>query len=103
MSESELPANSPADAVYTIETVERITHIPKERIVLYYEYGLVATVAAADESSLQFDEQAIHQLRRIANLLSQYDFNPEGLRMVASLLGELERLREEIRFLRERS
>lgn len=100
MSESEDPMSSPGDAIYTIETVEKITHISRDKIVLYYEYGLIEPV---DESQLVFDEQAIHKLRRIAFLLSEYEINQNGLRMVSSLLSEVERLREEVRFLRERS
>ncbi len=85
--------------VYSIEMVEQITHLSRERILLYFQHGLVEPVAK-DEPA--FDEQAIHQLRRLDHLRSEYEMNQEGLRMVANLLREVERLREEVRFLRER-
>lgn len=40
------------------------------------------------------------RLRRIAFLLSEYQLNEAALRHFASLLDEVERLREEVRFLR---
>jgi DNA-binding transcriptional MerR regulator len=109
MSEPETYFHAPGDdafesessAVYTIETVEKITHISREQIVLYYRYGLVSPVKTAEEADLFFDDEAIHKLRRIAFLLSEYGINHEGLRMVSSLLNEVEKLREEVRFLRK--
>ena len=101
MSESETPSNSPG-SVYTIETVERITRLSRDRIVLYYEHGLVTTIRAADQADLLFDDEPIHRLRRTAFLASEYGINHDGLKMVTALMDELERLRKEVRFLRER-
>ena len=107
MSTSQSTGNIPGDvfesgSVYTLETVEKITHISRDRIVLYSEYGLVTPVATSDPAGLVFDDEAIHQLRRIAYLLAEYDINSDGLRMFSALLNEVERLRREVRFLRER-
>jgi hypothetical protein len=44
----------------------------------------------------------VHQLRRLAFLLSEYNINRNGLRMISALINEVERLREEVRFLREK-
>jgi len=107
MSESEDNLSHPdelgesgSNTVYTIETVEKITHISRDRIVLYYRYGLVSPVKTAEEEELTFDDEAIHKLRRIAFLLSEYGINQEGLRVFSSLMSEVEKLREEVRFLR---
>jgi len=101
MNEDAAPSNSSAP-VYTIETVERITRISRDQIVLYYNYGLVSTIQTPDKSDLLFDDDAIHRLRRIAFLLSEYEINHNGLKMVTALMDEVEKLREEVRFLRER-
>jgi DNA-binding transcriptional MerR regulator len=98
MSESDISSN-PAGTVYTVETVEQITRISRDRIVLFYRYGLVATVRETPD--LLFDDEAIHRLRRIAFLMSEYGINQEGLKMVTALMDEVERLREQVRFLRE--
>jgi DNA-binding transcriptional MerR regulator len=100
-SKAKAPANS-TGTVYTIETVERITRISRDRIVFYYQHGLVSTIHAPDKTDLLFDDQAIHRLRRIAFLLSEYGINHDGLKMVTALMDEVERLREKVRFLRER-
>jgi len=107
MSKSKKSGKSPAAvpasgarAIYTIETVERITHISRDRIVLYYQHGLVSPVQATAKEIL-FDEEAIHRLCRIAFVLSEYGINHQGLREFVSLMDEVEQLREEVRFLRQ--
>jgi DNA-binding transcriptional MerR regulator len=94
-------ASSGVHAIYTIEKVERITRISRERIVLYYQHGLVSPVRATKREIL-FDEEAIHKLRQITFLLSEYGINHQGLRQFVSLMDEVEQLREEVRFLRQK-
>jgi DNA-binding transcriptional MerR regulator len=86
---------------YSIETVEKITRISRDRIILYYREGLISPAAPSGDQPV-FDDETIHQLRRIAFLLSEYEVNHRGLKVLASLMGEVERLRQELRFLRER-
>jgi DNA-binding transcriptional MerR regulator len=103
MSESDDSLRTAAQAEsYTIEMVARITRIPEEQIAVYWHSGFVSPVEQSERSEPVFDEQAIHRLRRIAFLLSEYGINREGLTMISELLSEVERLREEVRFLRER-
>ncbi len=97
MNPSQNPADT-GDEVYSIETVEQITHLARDRIVLYQRYGLVQPVRSAD--GLYFDDRAVLRLRRIAFLLSEYGINEAGVRHFAALLDEVERLREELKFLR---
>ena len=92
-------SNPPDDGqLYSIEMVEQITHLERERIVLYQHYGLVR--AFPEAGALRFDEAAILRLRRLAFLLNEYELNEAGLRHFADLLDEVERLRDEVRFLR---
>ena len=98
MSENEFPQ----EVEYTVEAVARITHISAEEIIIYTRAGYVTPLPSGNQADLLFDEEAIHQLRRIAFLLTEYQINREGLKMVSGLLKEVERLREEVRFLRER-
>jgi len=97
MSTASSPDNT-GSPVYSIETVVQITHLDRERIVLYQQHGLVTAVPGMPE--LSFDEQAVHRLRRIAFLLSEYGLNEAGVHHFAALLDEVERLRNEVRFLR---
>ncbi len=84
--------------LYSIETVEQITHLTREHIVLYQRHGLVEPVK--EGSGLYFDDRAVLQLRRIAFLIAEYEVNDSGALHFASLLDEVERLRDELRFLR---
>lgn len=92
------PTNPDDGQLYSIEMVEQITHLERERIVLYQHYGLVRAVPEGD--ALRFDEAAVLRLRRLAYLLNEYQLNEAALRHFAALLDEVERLREEVRFLR---
>ena len=98
MSENEFPQQTE----YTVEAVARITRISADEIIVYTRAGYVSPLPSGNQADLLFDEEAIHQLRHIAFLVSEYGVNREGLRVLANLLKEVERLREEVRFLRER-
>jgi DNA-binding transcriptional MerR regulator len=95
MSAPQNPADTGGE-VYSIEKVEQITHLSRDRIVLYQRYGLVTPV----QEGLYFDDRAVLRLRRIAFLLDEYQLNEAGVRHFSLLLDEVERLREELRFLR---
>lgn len=97
MSAASSPDNT-SGPVYSIETVVQITHLEREQIVLYQHHGLIRAVADAPE--LSFDEEAVLRLRHIAFLLSEYNLNDAGVRHFTALLDEVERLRQEVRFLR---
>jgi len=97
MNSSPHPADTGGE-VYSLEMVERITHLSRDRIVLYQRYGLVEPVQA--EGGVYFDDRAVLRLRRIAFLLAEYGVNEAGARHFTALLDEVERLREELRFLR---
>jgi len=99
-AKSSSAATSGSPVVYTIETIAKITHISRDRIVLYYQHGLVSPVQAKGKQVF-FDEAAVHRLRRIAFVLSEYGINHQGLREFISLVDEVEQLREEVRFLRQ--
>jgi len=91
-------SHDPQGQLYSLEMVEQITHLERERIVLYQHYGLVRAIP--EGGALRFDEAAILRLRRLAFLMSEYQLNEAGLRHFAALLDEVEHLRDEVRFLR---
>jgi hypothetical protein len=49
-----------------------------------------------------FNDEGIRTLRRIPYLNSELGINLAGVRMIFDLLNEIEHLRNEVRFLRER-
>ena len=91
-----------AQGFYSIEVAAEITSTPRHLIAVYCRHGLVAPVGEPESSGWQFDDEAIHTLRRLEFLREQYGMNLGGLRMVSELLHDVERLREELRFLHQR-
>ena len=85
-----------------IETVAEITHTSRHLIVVYCRHGLIQPVADPEESGWLFDEEVIHRLRRIESLRSQFGMNLDGVRTFLQLSGELDALRDELRFWRGR-
>jgi DNA-binding transcriptional MerR regulator len=96
------PDDSASVSHYAIEAVAEITHVSRRLIIVYCRHGLVSPVAKPEESGWLFDEDAIHRLRHIEHLRTEYGMNMAGVRMMLETLGELEQLREELRFLRGR-
>ena len=86
--------------LYSIETIEQITRISKDRILIYQRHGLIAPAQILPQGEARFDDEAIHKLRRISVFLSEYGVSEKGLQMFFSLIDEVERLREELRFRR---
>ncbi|MGH7969349.1 MAG: chaperone modulator CbpM, partial [Limisphaerales bacterium] len=89
------------EAVYTIETAAHLAHVGRHRILVYYKEGLVSPVAAPECGGYYFNDEGIRRLRQIESLHSTGGINLWGTRMILNLLNEVERLRKEVRFLRE--
>jgi len=88
--------------VYSIEMAARMSRVPRRRIAVYYRYGLVSPVMDPSSSGWYFNDDAIRALRRIEYLRMAYGMGLPAIRMVLDLAGEVERLQEELRFLRGR-
>lgn len=84
-------------AVYTIEAAERLGHVPRRMIAVYYKHGLVSPVIDPAYGGYYFNAEAIRTLRRIDYLRTQYELNLLGVRMILQLMNEVERLRTEAR------
>ena len=87
------------DSLYSVESVARITGVNPEKILLYLQRGLLAP---ADRES-HFDEASIRMLRRIEYLHTHYDINLTGTRIILDLMDQVERLSEQLQFLRHQS
>lgn len=89
-----------AEEVYSIETVVHITQTPRRLIAVYCRHGLIAPLTAPERDGWRFDQDAIRTLRRIEHLRVDYGMNLAGLRLMAEMLREVERLRDEVRAMR---
>ncbi len=90
------------EAVYTIETAARLVGVGRHRILVYYRQGLVSPVVDPQCGGYYFNDEGVRTLRRIEYLHTDRGINLAGTRMILELQNEVERLRNEVRFLRER-
>ena len=90
------------ETVYSIEAVAHITQTPRHHIAVYCRYGLISPIVPPEQEGWLFSEETIHTLRHIVHLRAEYGVNLSGVRMISELLGEIDQLREEVRFLRGR-
>ena len=98
----ELQLFEPApEAVYTIEATANLAHTGRHRILVYYKQGLVSPVVAPECGGFYFNDEGVRTLRRIEYLRTNRGINMTGIRMILELQNEIERLRNEVRFLRE--
>lgn len=88
------------DEVYDIDAAGRIAQVPRRAILIYYKLGLVSAVADPEYGGYYFDDNAIRTIRRIEYLRIGCGMNLAGIKLVMSLMTEVEQLREESRFLR---
>lgn len=89
-AENDLPLyNSDEQATYTLEVVAEITGVSSQAILLYQEKGLLR--------SPDYDDDAVHTLRRIDYLRTTCEANLTGLKLMLDLLEQVELLRSELR------
>jgi hypothetical protein len=86
--------------VYPIEAVVHITQTPRHLIAVYCRHGLISPIAPPEQDGWLFDDEAIRELRQLERLRAEFDLELPALRMLVELRREVERLREEVRFLR---
>lgn len=82
--------NDATPQAYTLEILAEITGVSTQTIVQYQEHGLIHP---------PLDDEAIRALRRIEHLRETCEVNLAGLKLLTSLLEEVEQLREERRVL----
>ena len=86
--------------VYSIEVAAHLAQVPRRLIAVYYRHGLVSPVRDPETGGWYFNEEGVRTLRRIEYLRTACGMNLTAIRMVLELTAEVERLREEVRYLR---
>ena len=81
-------------AGYSLEILAEITGVSTQTILHYQEHGIIR------HSGPHFDDEAVRALRRIEHLRETCELNLSALKLLASLLEEVEQLRDELRALR---
>jgi DNA-binding transcriptional MerR regulator len=99
MSALELFEPAP-EVIYSIEEAARLAHVPRRLIAVYFRHGLVSPAADPDVGGWYFDDQGIRTLRQIERLRDSLGMSLSAVKLVLELTHEVERLQQEVRFLR---
>src|SRR5262245_9872975 len=96
-----LQLNEPQPGIlYSLEAVVHLTGVSRRSILVYCKSGLVRSAGNPQQGEFSFDDEAIYRIRRVEHLRSVHGINLAGIRMIFDLMQELERLENEMRFLR---
>jgi DNA-binding transcriptional MerR regulator len=110
MSKRFVPDSSPPGALelfepkpnvlYSLDATAVLAGVPRRSIVIYCRAGLVRSVVQPPYGVMEFTEEAIYTLRRIEHLRTVHGLDIAWIKVLFDLIDEVERLRAELRFLR---
>jgi hypothetical protein len=88
------------NALYSLDAAAHLAGVPRRSILVYCRAGLVRPVFQPPYGVMEFTEEAIYIVRRIEHLRTVHDLDLAWIKTMFDLLDEVERLRAEVRFLR---
>jgi DNA-binding transcriptional MerR regulator len=91
-----------APETYSLETAARLAGVHPDMLRHYCRLGLFGEAMAGEEGALVFDDTMLYELRRFEHYRLRHGVSRKTLRLVCGLWREVERLQNELRFLRER-
>jgi|SRR5579862_6702449 len=90
------------NVLYSLDAAAHLAGVPRRSILIYCRAGLVRPVFQAPYGVMEFTEESIHTVRWIEHLRTVHGINLTWLKTMFDLLDEVDRLRAEVRFLRNR-
>jgi DNA-binding transcriptional MerR regulator len=88
------------NVLYSLDATAVLAGVSRRSIVIYCRAGLVRPVVQPPYGVMEFTEEAIYTLRRIEHLQTVHGLDLAWIKVMFDLLDEVERLRDEVRFLR---
>ena len=85
---------------YSLETTAHLADVPHRNILVYCRAGLLQPVAQAPYGVMVFTEEAVYTVRRIEHLRTVHGLTLAWIKTLFELTAEVDRLRAEVRFLR---
>ena len=85
---------------YSLQAAAGLADIHPEMLRYYCRLGILGEALARPSAELTFDDDAIYELRRFEHYRRHHGVNRKTLRLLCDLWREVERLRNEVRFLR---
>lgn len=89
-------------AYYSLEVAAVLTGVHPDLLRYYCQIGLLGAERADPNEEPVFDDHALYAVRKIDHLRRHQGVNLHALPLVCQLSREVERLRAELRFLRDR-
>lgn len=89
------------NVLYTLDAAAHIAGVPRRSILIYCREGLVQSVIQPPYGVMLFTEEAIQAVRRIEHVRAVHGTDLTLVKTLFNLLEEVERLRNELRFLRQ--
>ena len=90
------------DTLYSLDAAAHLAGVSRRAVLICCRAGLVQPVSLPPYGAMAFTEVAICSVRRIERMRSVLGCHVLWLKTMFDLLAELERLRAEVRFLRNR-
>lgn len=87
-------------ALYSLDATAHLTGVSRRAVLFYCRAHLIEAVPCPPFGALYFREDAIRTIRQVEVLRRRYGINMHGVRMIFDLIQEVERLRDEMRFLK---
>jgi DNA-binding transcriptional MerR regulator len=85
---------------YSLDATAQLAGVPRRSILIYCRAGLVRPVVQPPYGVMEFTEEAIYTVRRIEHLRTVHGLDLVWIKTMFDLRDEVERLRAELRFLR---
>ena len=85
---------------YSLDATAHLAGVPRRSILIYCRAGLIRPVVQPPYGVMEFTEEAIYTVRQIEHLRTVHSLDLAWLKTMFDLLDEVERLRAELRFLR---
>lgn len=89
------------NVLYSLDAAAHLAGIARRSILIYCRAGLVRPVIQPPYGVLEFSEESIRSVRRIEYLRRVHGADLTLLKSMFDLVNEVERLRSELRFLRD--
>ena len=90
------------NVLYSLDAAAHLAGVPRRSILIYCRAGLVRPIFQPPYGVMGFTEEAIHTVRLIEHLRTVHSIDLAWLKTIFDLLNEVERLRAELGFLRNR-
>ncbi len=86
--------------LYSLDATAHLTGVSRREVLFYCRANLIEPIPQPPFGALYFRDEAIQTIRQMEFLRRRYGINMNGVRMIFDLMQEVERLRDEMRFLK---